>query len=81
MNKKDNTTPAVSKLDTVGRSGLISLHVTQSTGGKGLVVRALQPSGPGAAIFGGKTITFQKELWGFSFDVVRGYCMVHAGEC
>lgn len=36
---------------------------------------------PRAAIFGGETITFQKELWGFSFDVAWGYCMVHAGEC
>lgn len=47
----------------------------------GFVVHALQPSGPRTAIFGGETITFQKELWGFSFDVVWGYCMVHAGEC
>lgn len=46
----------------------------------GFVVHALQPCGPRAAIFGGETITFQKELWGFSFDVVWGYCMVQCGR-
>lgn len=29
---------------------------------------------------GAKTITFQRELWGFSFDVVWGYCMVQCGR-
>lgn len=46
----------------------------------GFVIHARQSCGPRGAIFGGETITFQKELWGFSFDVVWEYCMVQCGR-
>lgn len=46
----------------------------------GFVIHASQPRGPRAAIFWGETITFQKELWGFSFDVGRGYCILQCGR-
>lgn len=39
-----------------------------------------RPRDLGAATFGGKTITSQKELRGFPFDVVRGYCMLPCGR-
>lgn len=44
------------------------------------VARAPLPRDLGAAIFGGETITFQKEPQGFPFDVVRGYCTPPCGR-
>lgn len=49
-------------------------------GREGPLPRRPQRRDLGAAIFGGETITFQKELRGFPFDVARGYCAPPRGR-
>lgn len=51
-----------------------------ATGGRVCRPRNPGPRDLGAATFGGKTITSEKELRGFPFDVVRGYCMLPCGR-